>query len=272
MKKQLWAIGVAFSLITGTPGLINGQSTRADSIIDFAETMLTDRFRDGRPVLRIAQLPPSMSDIPLPLGTEVFGSLDYHGASVVILRAENPVAVVSRMRSTLEKDGWTYRPHPVRPGFATLRAATLLCTYEQSLALGTVENGDIVVMHARGDHRDGRCSEAPDEDPETLYRSPIPGMLPPPGTDGVETASYGGRDYWHSFIRLRGEMAVQDIMSHYEGELVQAGARIGETIEAGGVSSTSFELTDSQGLRLRGAITTVEITQEHRTVHVEVVR
>jgi hypothetical protein len=249
------------------------QSASSDSLRNFVETILSDFLvADGRPTIRMSELPEILSDLPLPDGTAVLGSLEYASFSMSLVRADNPSEALWAMRRRLEESGWAYKPVDVPAGlsFSPAPTSALLCAENRALSLAVSDAEYIFVVHATNPLLVAQCKEAPARGPNGMPESPIPQVQSPPGALSMGSGGSGGGSNWSSYSNLQTEWSVRQIMDHYAWELQRAGVRIGEVTVTEVVAWAPLTIMDSKGTEWRGAITVSVAATNHRTVHVQV--
>jgi hypothetical protein len=88
-----------------------------------------------------------------------------------------------------------------------------------------------------------------------LARSLMPALRAPSGATMVDTGGGGGTDRWNSLARVIGDIGLEALADHFEGQLVEGGwTRVEEVIGVGVVART-YLVTDDEGGRWHGSLT-----------------
>lgn len=190
--------------------------------------------------------------IPVPPDGRVVGSLDYSAYSISSVAVPDDMETASEEWALgLDSLGWERYDSPPQRGFVTnVRESNQFCLGEsRSLSLSFADDshgGSYVILIARDDPRYSPCrnqTEAPPRRPE----SPIPALSLPQGARSGGGGSGGGGDEWRADARIRTDLPVSALLSHYAAQLEREGWTPGDKAETDGIAVQTFSVSDAEG-------------------------
>ncbi len=189
--------------------------------------------------------------IPIPPDGRVVGSLDYSAYSISSVAVpDDPDTANERWAQGLTSLGWNRYHPPPRRGFAgSAEESDQFCLGEsRSVNLGVTDGpdgGSYVTLIFRDNPRFSPCGYQTEPRPRRP-ESPIPVLSLPEGARSGGGGSGGGGDEWRADARIRTDLPVATLLSHYAAQLEGKGWIPGDRAETDRIAVQAFSVSDEE--------------------------
>ena len=223
--RHLSLLPLLSSLLFPNP-LLSQQADSVALLRELAVILATGGSLDA--VLRLGQAPASLPPEAIDPTARILGSLDQGSSSrTVFLVTAFPDSVRSGLEARLQKAGWVQPDNPFsRAGFVNpqMSLSDHLCRKDEMLMpmimTREARQSLVVLLHTKGNG--GECSPTA-RYLHTFDPRPMPRLFPafdmPIEGGGAQQSMTG----WYSTATLTTHRPINEIMSHYAGQLERAG-------------------------------------------------
>lgn len=278
MKVPVAALLVCAAAMVGSAAPAHAQSTRADSVIHFVESFLSNLVFSGqeRPIVRLAALPSRVpAELEIPAGVDIVGSVEFESLSFVILGTSRPSEASAAIRGTLEAGGWVLRPDdPPDTQFGADSEVQPLtfCRDELSVGLSSDEDEGRVSLFFMTNEAMSPCT-LPERVQGVHLTTPIPPLRRPAGAESRGGRGGGGDNEWYQSFTLATSLPLDELKRHYVDQLQGYGAEIGSSADTEEAVVVTFRFPAVDGEHWRGTLTLSGDSAKHaQYVHIFLVR